>query len=139
MTYATVEDIVTSFPHPILPTVQGEPDYQNIHTIRDLLKANAREIDTHLGGGALGHLDLIVSDAAYTIIAPTCKNGPILWVNPTAPGKASAFIDQGKAAQLSAARHSWEGAVLTFRTFNTVQQALKKHIITVFEPMHLDI
>jgi hypothetical protein len=42
-------------------------------------------------------------------------------------------------AQLSAARHSWEEASLTFHTFNTVQQELKKHIITVFEPMYLDI
>jgi hypothetical protein len=48
-------------------------------------------------------------------------------------------VDSGTAAQLSAARHVWEEAVLTFRTFNTVQQALKKQIITVFEPMYLDI
>jgi hypothetical protein len=48
-------------------------------------------------------------------------------------------MDHGTAVQLSAARHSWEEAVLTFRTFNTVQQALKKQIITVFEPMYLDI
>jgi hypothetical protein len=48
-------------------------------------------------------------------------------------------LDQGSAAQIGAARHDWEEALLTFRTFNTVQQALKKQIITVFEPMYLDI
>jgi hypothetical protein len=32
-----------------------------------------------------------------------------------------------------------EEAVLTFRTFISGQQALKKQIITVFEPMYLDI
>jgi hypothetical protein len=48
-------------------------------------------------------------------------------------------VDSGTAAQLSAARHVWEEAVLTFPTFNTVKQALKKQIITVFEPMYLDI
>jgi hypothetical protein len=63
MKYAMVEDIIASFPDPILPTVQGEPDYQTIHTIRKLLQANSRAIDTHLGGGSLGHLGLIVSDA----------------------------------------------------------------------------
>jgi hypothetical protein len=46
-------------------------------------------------------------------------------------------MDQGTAAQISTARHYWEEDVLTFRTFNTVQQALKKQIITVFEPMYL--
>jgi hypothetical protein len=70
MKYATVEDIIASFPHPILPTVQSEPDYQTIHAIRKLPQENARAIDTHLGGGALGHLGLIVSDESYAIIAP---------------------------------------------------------------------
>jgi hypothetical protein len=139
MKYATVGDVVARFPHPILPTLQGEPDYQTIHAIWKLIHANAQAIDTHLGGGALGHLCLIVSDAVYAIFAPTDKNGPILWVNPTAPVRTPAVIDQGMAAQISPARYSWEEAVLTFRTFNTVQQALKKQIITVFEPMYLEI
>jgi hypothetical protein len=69
MKYATVEDVITKFPHPILPTVQGETDYQTIHAIRKLVQANARVIDTHLGGGALGHLGLIVSDASYAMVA----------------------------------------------------------------------
>jgi hypothetical protein len=111
MKYTTVEDVVASFPHPIIPTVQGKPDYQTIHAIRKLLQANARAIGTHLGGGALGHLGIIVSEAAYTIVAPTGENGPILWVNPTSLGRAPAVIHQGMAAQLSAARHSWEEAV----------------------------
>jgi hypothetical protein len=139
MKYATLEDVVASFPRPILPTVQGEPDYQTIHATRKLLQANARAIDTHLGGGALGHLVLIISDAAYAIIAPTDENGPTLWTNPTSPGQAPAVLDQGTASQLIAVRHSWEEAVLTYCTFNTVQQLLKKKIITVFEPLYLDI
>jgi hypothetical protein len=94
--------------------VHGEPDYQTIHAIRKLLHANAQEIDTHLGGGSLGHLGLIVSDAVYTIIAPTGENGPILWTNPTAPGRAPKVFDQGTAAHLSAVRHSWEESVLTY-------------------------
>jgi hypothetical protein len=52
--------------------------------------------------------------------------------NPTATGRAPENMDQGTAAQINAAIHIWEEAVLTFRTFNTVQQALKKQIITVF-------
>jgi hypothetical protein len=50
MRYATVEDVIASFPHPLLPTVQGEPDNQTIHAIRKLLQANDRAINTHLGG-----------------------------------------------------------------------------------------
>jgi hypothetical protein len=121
MKYATVEDVVASFSHPIIPTVQGKPDYRT-----KLLQANTRAIDTGLGGGDLGHLGIIVYEAAYALCCTDRRKSP-------------AVIEQGTAAQLSAVRHSWEEGVLAFCTFYTVQQAIKKHIITVFEPMYLDI
>jgi hypothetical protein len=125
MKYATVCDVIASFPHPIIPTVQGEPDYQTSHAIQKLLQAKAREIDTHLGGGDLGHLGLIVSDTYYAMFAPVTEAGPTLWVNPTAPGRALVNID-GTAAQISAARHNWDKVVYTHRTYTYVQHALKK-------------
>jgi hypothetical protein len=64
MKYSTVEDVMASFPHQIIPTVEGEPDYQIIHATRKFLQAKSRAIDTHLGGGTLGHLGLIISDAS---------------------------------------------------------------------------
>jgi hypothetical protein len=82
----------------------------------------------------LGHLGLIVSDAAYAMIVPTTNKEPTLWVTPNAPGRAPAATD-GTAAQISAAHHLWEEYVQTYRTCTSVQQALKKHIISVFEPM----
>jgi hypothetical protein len=45
----------------------------------------------------------------------------------------------GTAAQISAARHQWEEDVHTYRTCTSIQQALKKQIISVLEPMYLDI
>jgi hypothetical protein len=138
MKYSTVEDILASFPHPILPTVEGEPDYQTIHATRKFLQANARAINTHLGGGTLGHLGLIISDASYSNIAPPTADAPTFWETPNAPGRAPATTD-GTAAQTSAARHVWEEDVQTYRTCTSVQKALKKQIISVFEPMYLDI
>jgi hypothetical protein len=112
MKYSTVEDVLASFPHPILPKVEGEPDYQTIHAIRKFLQANSQAIDTHLGGGTLGHLGLIISDAAYFNIAPTKAGEPTFWETSNAPGRAPATTD-GTAAQLSAARHVWEEDVQT--------------------------
>jgi hypothetical protein len=133
MKYATVEDVISSFPHPILPTVQGEPDYQTIHAIRKLLHANARAIETHLGGRDLGHLGLIVSDASYAMIAHATEAGPTLCISPTAPGRAPENTD-GTAAQISAARPSWEEALHTYRTFTSVQQALKNRSSLFWSP-----
>jgi hypothetical protein len=138
MKYFTVEDVLASFPHPILPTVEGEPDYQTIHATRKFLQANSQAIDTHLGGGTLGYLGLIISDAAYSNIAPPTVGEPTFWVTPNAPGREPATTD-GTAAQISAARHVWEEDVQTYRTCTFVQQALKKQIIGVLEPMYLEI
>jgi hypothetical protein len=138
MKYSIVEDVLASFPHPILPTVEGEPDNQTIHATRKCLQANSWAIDTHLGGGTLGHLSLIISDAAYSNIAPPTAGEPTLWETPNAPGRAPVTTD-GTAAQLSAARHVLEEDVQTYRTCTSIQQALKKQLIGVFEPMYLEI
>jgi hypothetical protein len=138
MKYTTVEDVMAIFPHPVLPTVQVEPYYQTIHATRKFLQANSRAIDTHLGGGTLGHLGLIISYASYAMIAPAANGEPKFWITPQAPGRAPAIAD-GAAAQISAARHIWEEDVQTYRTCTAVQQALKKQISSVFEPMYLEI
>jgi hypothetical protein len=84
MNNATVEDVIASFPVIFYLQYRGA-DYHTVHSIRKLLRANARSVGSHLGGGALGHLSIIVSIAAYATIAPTHQ-----WVNPESPGRASA-------------------------------------------------
>jgi hypothetical protein len=138
MKYATVEDVIVSFSRPVLPTVQSEPDYQTIHSIRKSLQANSRAIDTHLGGGTLGNLGLIVSYASYAMIAPATDSGPKLWKIPTSPGWDPSNTD-GIAANISVACHIWEGDAQTYLTYTSVQQALKKQIISFFKPMYLDV
>jgi hypothetical protein len=124
-----------SFPHPILPSVEGGPDYQTINAIRKFLQANSRAINTHLGGVTLGHLGLIISDVYYSNIAPPIANTPTFWVTPNAPGRAPAPMDE-TAAIISASHRVWEEDVQTYITCTSVQKALKKQIISVFESMY---
>jgi hypothetical protein len=138
MKYSTFEDVMARFPHPVIPTVQGETNHQTIHATRKFLQANSREIDTHLGGGILGRLGLIISDASYARISPTSDGAPTLWTIPESPGRDPSNTD-GTAAQISAAHHVWEEGVQTYQTFTSLQHALKKQIISVFEPMYLVI
>jgi hypothetical protein len=101
--HATGKDIIATFPHPIFHTVQEGGRNQTIHTIRELLQANARAIDTHLRGGVLGHLGIIVSGAAYVSFTPTHP-----WENPADPGRRPEVIYAGIVAKISAAGHLWE-------------------------------
>jgi hypothetical protein len=137
MKYSTVEDVLASFPHPILPTLEGEPDYQTIHATRKFLQANYRAIDTHLGGGTLCHLGLIISDAAYSTIAPPTADAPTFWETPNTPRAGAS--NNGWNSGPTQRRHVWEEDVQTYRTCTSVQQALKKQIIGFFEPMYLEI
>jgi hypothetical protein len=88
-----------------------------------------------MGGGAFKHIGVVISDAAYEMISPLTA-----WENPDFPGCSPAAIEGGgTAAQISANKHRWEEAINDFETYNTVQSALKKQIITVVEPMYIDI
>jgi hypothetical protein len=71
------------------------------------------------------------------MIAPATDAGPTLWISQQVPGRAPANTD-GTAAQISDARHVWEEDVQTYCTYTSVQQVLKKQIISVFEPIYLD-
>jgi hypothetical protein len=86
----------------------------------------------------LGHLGLIISDVSYSNIAPPTANVPTFWVTPDTPGRAPAttYVTE---AQISTARHIWEEDVQAYQTYTSIQQALKKQIISVFEPMYLEI
>jgi hypothetical protein len=137
MKYSTVEAFMESFPHPILPTVQGETDYQTIHVTRKLLQANSPAIDTHLGRGTLGHLGLIISDASYAMISPTTNKEPTLWVTPNPPRVCNSSNGCNIGPNQRRSPPVGEDAQ-TYRTCTSVQQALKKHIISVFQPIYLD-
>jgi hypothetical protein len=104
-----VEDIIASSPHPILPTVQGGPHYHTIHSIRKLLRANARSIESHLAGSALGHLGIIVS----------CTHSSV--GESRMAGRAPNEIVGGTAAVLLAEPHHLEEDVIIFRTWTTVE------------------
>jgi hypothetical protein len=138
MKYATIERVIASFSHSLLTKVQGEPDYQTIQATIKFLQANLQAIDTHLVGGTLGHLGIIIADAASAMIAPAMASGLSLWKSPQAPGREPANTDV-TAAQISAAHHIWEEDVQTYRMCTSLQQGLKKQIISVFKPMYLDI
>jgi hypothetical protein len=83
-------------------------------------------------------LGLIVSDAAYSNIAPPTPETPVFWVSPNSPGRAPATTDE-TVAQLSAACHVWEEDVQTYGASTSIQQDLKKQIMGVFKSMYLEI
>ena len=81
MSKTNIDYINTTFEYPVLTKIQGQPDFQSLKTIKDELKANATTVPTDLGGGANGHLGLVLTPAEYANV------NPINYVRPAHPGQ----------------------------------------------------
>jgi formylmethanofuran dehydrogenase subunit A len=72
----TVEEIFNGFSNPILPKIDHEPTFEDIQVTTRLLNANAISIPSMAGGGAHGHLGIIMTQVEYA----TISTSP--WVDP---------------------------------------------------------
>eukprot|EP00957_Ditylum_brightwellii_P075488 5737579-Ditylum_brightwellii.AAC.1 len=75
-TTPTVEEIISDFPNPTVPKVTGEPTYEVVHTIHKILQENAASVHSNLGGGALGHLALVLTPGYYQQAVGHVLNAP---------------------------------------------------------------
>ena len=62
-------DYTSSFEYPSITKIHGEPDCEQLKKLKDKLKANATKIPSELGGGAHGHLGLVLSATEYINIS----------------------------------------------------------------------
>jgi formylmethanofuran dehydrogenase subunit A len=75
----TVEEIINGFPNPVLPKIDHEPTFEDIQVTTRILNANAISIPSMSGGGAHGHLGIIMTQVEYVTILPSP------WVEPFNP------------------------------------------------------
>jgi hypothetical protein len=64
-----VEEIINGYPNPILPKIDNEPNFEDIQIKTRLLNANAISIPSMAGGGAHGHLGIIMTQVEYAAIS----------------------------------------------------------------------
>eukprot|EP00957_Ditylum_brightwellii_P110177 8404085-Ditylum_brightwellii.AAC.1 len=64
-TALSAEEIVGDFPQPTAPKVSGEPSYETIHIIHKILQENVASVNRDAGGGAHGHLTLVLTSGHY--------------------------------------------------------------------------
>ena len=72
----SLDKTVTKFPTKILPPIPGEPDYDCISQLNQLMYGNAATLPTTLGGGAHGPVGLIMKAALYMTLSPTSYVSP---------------------------------------------------------------
>ena len=56
----SIEQIIAKFPHKPFPVIKGEPNYQSIHNMWNLLYGNTSTLTNALGAGDHGHTRLVM-------------------------------------------------------------------------------
>ena len=54
-----------------LTPIRGKPTFETLHKLQNKIKANTKSVYSNLGGGAHGHLDILLTDVQYALISPT--------------------------------------------------------------------
>ena len=73
---STVNYRDTHFERANLTPIRGEPTYETVHKLWNEIKANARSVYSHRGGGTKGHLGLVLTAAQYSDTPPTVFTRP---------------------------------------------------------------
>ena len=130
MTTNTVDYRNTVFEHPTLTKIHGEPTFEGIRTIHQELMINAQTVHSDLGGGANGHLGLVLSPRRYALLSNAEYNRPIH------PGQL--VIPPGTTLHMARTmrdQHTERSRV--FREMIGVENALKQQIVAAVEPQYL--
>ena len=62
---SSVRVVLTDFPAPILPKIDGEPTREGLIDLHLLISGNAAPVAPNLGGGRHGHLVLTMTAVDY--------------------------------------------------------------------------
>ena len=127
----SADDIVSKFPVKTLPIIQGAPDYESISSMVQALYGNAASLSTTSGGGAHGHIGLIMTPALYATLTATPYLAPIdPGILPNIPNRSTA-----ESREQIIREHKEERRVYDNNT--TMDDALKGQIIDTIEDTYL--
>ena len=129
-------DVLESFPE--IPTkISGQPTYQTLRTLRDVLKTNAASVDTVLGGGTYGHLGLILPPSVYDQIVPPLHPGTHAWVDPVNPGINPAIPANATPDVAADYRANHQELRRVWKLCQHVNAALRKQILSTVDEIYL--
>jgi hypothetical protein len=63
------DELIAGFPHSSLPKVTGEPTFEGLKFIRQLLNTNAMSVASYKVQGRHGHLGIIMTNEEYFDVA----------------------------------------------------------------------
>ena len=127
----SVDGIVSKFPMKKLPHIDGEPTYESINEIMQMLYANAATLTTTSGGGMHGHIGLIMKPALYRTLSDTP------YVIPVDPGPIPIYTPGSSGLARQQITNEFEEAKRVFENHYNMDLALKALIIEAVDLVYL--
>jgi hypothetical protein len=132
MMASTPDELNAGFPHSYLPKATGEPIFEDLKVIRRLLNTNAMSVASYEGRGHHGHICIIMTNEEYFAIAVD------VFPVPNNPGPPAAVVAGMTAAVIAETTRLHREATKVYRTYHSVEQAIKKLIIESFDDAYLN-
>ena len=127
----TIGNIVDDFPLPkILPIVEN-PTYKTITEVNLKSNSNSASVQSNLGCGTLGLLQLTVSPAVYNNFLS------IDFIVPVNPGSVPIIPANSTGAQITELRYSLDTASTLFNEYDRTNKALRQIIFSTVDKMFI--
>ena len=119
------------FAHHTLDRITGHPTYESLTTLKKQLQANAASVPSTLGGGANGHLGLVLTPQQYHFISlrPFIRpNHPgVLTIPPNTP-----------ADEVNRLRHNHKVNTDLFQLTHSVEKTLIQQLISAIHSTYVE-
>jgi hypothetical protein len=132
MTASTPDELIVGFPHSSLPKVTGEPTFEDLKVIRQLLNTNAMSHASYEGGGHHRHLGIIMTNEEYFAIVVE------LFPVPNNPVPSAAVVAGMMAVVIAETTRIHREATQVYRTYHNVDQDINKLIIESLDDAYLN-
>ena len=116
------------FKHAALTPISGNPKYDDLQSMYCQCKANVQSVPSILGGGAHGHLSLIISANAYNTVAP---GNP--YTRPTNPGPLVQPTPAPTAAQMAENIRNHQELIRIFQEANQIKSTIQNQIAVALD------
>jgi hypothetical protein len=123
------DDFFTNFlSHPT--KIEGQPNYDDLRALRETLYRNAASVPSTRGGGAHGHLGMLMEPATYATLVPGhAFDAPV----PPEPLNYNGMT----AAQIAATNRQYSNDRKEYQEYLHIGQAINKQISRTLEPLYL--
>ena len=122
-----IDKIVDGFPFPTIPPIVGTPTYKTIAEVNLKLNSNSASVQSKLGCGTLGLLQLTVSPAVYNTLSSTPF---IVAVNPVS---VPIIPSNSAGAQITELCYDFDTASALFKKYDRTDKALRQILLATVE------